>query len=61
MKTITRLKQENVGVLVVEQNIRSVLGVCDRVYVMQRGRVIHEGPAAALLEDDVARVDLLGA
>jgi branched-chain amino acid transport system ATP-binding protein len=61
MKTVTRLKQESIGVLVVEQNIKSVLDVCDRVYVIQRGRVIHEGPAAALLQDRATRVALLGA
>jgi len=61
MKTVTRLKQENVGVLVVEQNIKSVLDVCDRVYVIQRGRVIHDGPAAALLQDGATRIALLGA
>ena len=60
MKTITRLKNENIGVLVVEQNIRSVLAVSDRVYVIQQGRVVHEGSAAALLADDVTRTRLLG-
>ena len=60
MKTITRLKSENIGVLVVEQNVRSVLAVCDRVYVMDQGRIIHEGSAAALLADDQQRTQLLG-
>jgi len=60
MKTITRLKNENIGVLVVEQNIRSVLGVCDRVYVVHHGRVVHEGRAADLLADDAQRTRLLG-
>jgi branched-chain amino acid transport system ATP-binding protein len=60
MKTIARLRDENIGVLVVEQNVRSVLAVCDRVYVVQQGRVVHTGSAAALLADDVARTELLG-
>jgi branched-chain amino acid transport system ATP-binding protein len=60
MKTIARLKEEKMGVLVVEQNIRSVLAVCDRVYVMQYGRVVHEGSAEALLEDEDMRTNLLG-
>jgi branched-chain amino acid transport system ATP-binding protein len=60
MKTIARLKNENIGVLVVEQNILSVLAVCDRVYVLDHGRVIHEGSAAALLEDHATRKQLLG-
>ena len=60
MKTIARLKSENMGVLVVEQNVRSVLAVCDRVYVVQHGRVVHEGSAEALLEDEETRTKLLG-
>jgi branched-chain amino acid transport system ATP-binding protein len=60
MKTITRLKNENIGVLVVEQNVRSVLAVCDRVSVLQLGRVVHEGSAAALLEDEATRASLWG-
>ncbi|HKQ71745.1 MAG TPA: ABC transporter ATP-binding protein [Polyangiaceae bacterium] len=60
MKTITRLKNENIGVLVVEQNIRSVLAVCDRVYVIRLGRVVYEGSAAALLADEAMRTHLLG-
>jgi len=60
MKTITRLKNENISVLVVEQNVRSVLAVSDRVYVLQKGKVVHEGPAAALLEDEMSRTSLMG-
>jgi branched-chain amino acid transport system ATP-binding protein len=60
MKTITRLKDENIGVLVVEQNVLSVLAVSDRVYVIDQGRVIHEGTAAALLADETTRTRLLG-
>jgi branched-chain amino acid transport system ATP-binding protein len=60
MKTIVRLKHEAMGVLVVEQNVRSVLAVCDRVYVIRHGRIVHEGPAAALLGDEATRTRLLG-
>jgi branched-chain amino acid transport system ATP-binding protein len=60
MKTITRLKQEGIAVLVVEQNALSALEVCDRVYVIDMGRIVHHGPARNLLEDDAKRVSLLG-
>ncbi len=60
MKTITRLKEENIAVLVVEQNILSVLAVSDRVCVIDQGRVIHEDSAAALLADEGTRTRLLG-
>jgi len=42
---------EGVGVLLVEQHVRQVLEVADRVYVMRRGRVILEGSAADIAAD----------
>ena len=60
MKTISRLKAEGVSVLVVEQNALSALKVCDRVYVMDHGRIIHEGSAQELLDNDGLRKQLLG-
>ena len=61
MKTITRLKDEGIAVLVVEQNVASALAVADTVYVLDRGRVVHRGPAAALRDDGARRAELLGA
>ncbi len=60
MNTITRLKQEGIAVLVVEQNALSALKVSDRVYIMDHGKIIHEGPAAELVENDEKRKSLLG-
>lgn len=60
MRTIARLRDEGIAVLVVEQNARSALTVSDRAYVMDHGRVVHEGPAGALLADDALRTRLLG-
>jgi len=61
MKTILRLKREGVASLVVEQNVGTALDVADRVYVMQNGTIVHEGPAAALKADSALRQRLLGA
>lgn len=60
MATIRRMKAEGLSVLVVEQNAASALAVADRVYVMDHGRIVHEGPAAALMADDRRREQLLG-
>jgi len=60
MKTITRLKDEGIAVLLVEQNVASALAVADSVYVLDRGRVVHHGPAATLRDDASRRVALLG-
>ena len=45
---------------VVEQNVQSALAVADRVYVLDRGRIVHEGGAGALLDDGARRTELLG-
>jgi len=60
MKTISRLKAEGISVLVVEQNALSALAVSDRVYVMDLGKIVHEGPAQELLNDKALRRRLLG-
>ena len=57
---IRRLRSEGVGVLVVEQNPIAALSVSDRVYVMDKGRIVHSGAAAEMRGDDALRTRLLG-
>lgn len=61
MAVIRRLKAEGVAVLVVEQNVETALEVADRVYVLDRGTLVHSGPAAQLRDDAALRQRLLGA
>ena len=51
MGTIARLKNEGISVLVVEQNVRSALAVCDRAFVIRSGKVVYQGSAKSLLDD----------
>jgi branched-chain amino acid transport system ATP-binding protein len=51
MGTIARLKNEGISVLVVEQNVRSALAVCDRAFIIRSGKVVYTGAAKALLDD----------
>lgn len=60
LKTIRRLKAEGVACLIVEQNALAALEVSDRAYVMERGRIVHEGGAAELLDDASLRQRLIG-
>lgn len=60
LATVRRLKAEGISVLIVEQNALAALGVSDRAYVMDRGRIVHEGPARALLDDAATRQRLIG-
>jgi branched-chain amino acid transport system ATP-binding protein len=60
MTVVTRLKEEQISVLLVEHNAHSALAVSDRVYVMDLGRIVHAGSARELLADDALRRKLLG-
>ena len=43
---IHQLRQERqLSILIAEQNLALALAVADRVYVLERGEVVHEGPA----------------
>jgi len=60
MRAIGRLKAEGVAVLLVEQNPIAALATADRVYVMDKGRIVHAGAARALMDDAPLRTRLLG-
>jgi branched-chain amino acid transport system ATP-binding protein len=56
---IAELRGAGGTVLLVEQNARMALNVCDRGYVMEKGVIVCEGPAKELWESPVTR-DKLG-
>jgi len=60
MRTVTRLKSEGLGVLLVEQNVHAALAVADRVVVLDHGAVAYQGAAAEMRDDAVLRQRLLG-
>jgi branched-chain amino acid transport system ATP-binding protein len=60
MRAIATLKAQGVGVLVVDQNVRTVLEVADRVAVMRGGRIVHRVAAADLRGDAAERMRWLG-
>ena len=45
------LRQEGLGILLVEQNLYSAMAVADRVYILETGRVVWEGLPATLMAD----------
>jgi branched-chain amino acid transport system ATP-binding protein len=57
---IEKLNQAGTTILLVEQNAHKALKVADRGYVLETGRIIAEGKASDLLEDDSVRMAYLG-
>ena len=58
--TLRLLHDAGVSILLVEQNARMALELADRAYVIERGAVAVEGPAADMLEDERVQAAYLG-
>ncbi len=59
--TISRLKQEKITMLLVEQFAAAALEVADFAYVLENGRLTASGPAAQIKNDPAVRAAYLGA
>jgi branched-chain amino acid transport system ATP-binding protein len=57
---IADIRRRGTTVLMVEQNAYAALRMADRAYVMETGRIVLEGAARDLLEDDHVRRAYLG-
>ena len=53
-------EEEGVGILIVEQNASLALGIADRAYLLETGRIVVSGPAADIREDEAIRRSYLG-
>jgi len=60
LETLVELRQRGMTILLVEQNARAALGIADRGYVLENGRIAMEGAASDLLADKSVRQAYLG-
>jgi branched-chain amino acid transport system ATP-binding protein len=59
-ETIRRINAQGVTILLVEQNAPMALGIADRGYVLESGRIVLDGPGRELLDDERVRRAYLG-
>jgi branched-chain amino acid transport system ATP-binding protein len=59
-KIVTKLKQEGLSMLMVEQNLSMALSVADTVYIISKGQVVFEGTADELRQNDEVKSRYLG-
>jgi branched-chain amino acid transport system ATP-binding protein len=60
LDTVRTINEEGVTVLLVEQNIHDSLGVADRGYVLEEGKIILEGTSRELLSNSHIKEVYLG-
>ena len=59
-KIIKNINQDGVSIMLVEQNARMALSLANTAYILEVGRIVLEGNAKELANDDNVRKAYLG-
>jgi lipopolysaccharide export system ATP-binding protein len=59
-KIIRFLTERNIGVLITDHNVRETLGICDRAYIVNEGRVFAAGRPSDIIHNDSVKEVYLG-
>ncbi len=59
-RIVKQLSERGIGVLITDHNVRETLGICDRAYIVNEGRIIAEGTPERILQDERVREVYLG-
>ncbi len=57
---IKKLKNNNIGVLITDHNVRETLDVCDRSYILNNSKIIAEGKSKEILSNPKVQKVYLG-
>jgi len=57
---VRTIHREGVTILMVEQNVKQTLAICDRAYVLENGRIVMEGKGREMLENEEVKQAFLG-
>ena len=57
---IEHLSKRGIGVLITEHNVRETLGICDRAYIVNAGKIIAEGSSHEIVDNEEVRKVYLG-
>jgi branched-chain amino acid transport system ATP-binding protein len=59
-RVVRELNEQGVTILLVEQNARAALGIADRGYVLETGKLVMQDQAQALLNNEAVSRAYLG-
>lgn len=59
-KIIHFLKEQGIGILITDHNVRETLGICDRAYIVNDGRVLAAGRPEEIIANESVREVYLG-
>ncbi|PKO25758.1 MAG: LPS export ABC transporter ATP-binding protein [Betaproteobacteria bacterium HGW-Betaproteobacteria-8] len=59
-KIIGILAERNIGVLITDHNVRETLGICDRAYIVNEGRIFAAGLPSEIVQNESVKEVYLG-
>lgn len=59
-KIIAKLKERGIGIVITDHNTRETLGVCDYIYLLDKGRILEHGDPQTIASSERAREVYLG-
>lgn len=59
-RIIVDLKNQGIGVIITDHNVRDTLRVCDRAYIINEGEILEEGEPAYIFSSDIVKEVYLG-
>ena len=57
---IKKLKEKGLGIIITDHNVREILKITDRSYIINRGEVIFQGDSKELIRDERVKNEYLG-
>lgn len=57
---VSHLKDKNIGILITDHNVHETLSITDRAYLLFEGKILKQGTASQLAEDEQVRDVYLG-
>ncbi|HDP94625.1 MAG TPA: LPS export ABC transporter ATP-binding protein [Candidatus Aminicenantes bacterium] len=59
-RMILELRERGIGIIITDHNVREILKITDRSYIINRGNVIFHGDSSALIRDERVKSEYLG-
>lgn len=59
-KIVLKLKEKGIGIVVTDHNVKDTFDITDKVYIIQKGRLLSSGPPAEVVKEERTRELFLG-
>jgi len=59
-KIVLKLKERGIGIIITDHNVKDTFDITDRVYIIQKGRLLSSGHPAKVVKEELTRELFLG-